>query len=51
MSGPCVKSCALNGARSTARRWGIMESAYASMAQQVEVLARDSGYNVDLGAL
>ena len=31
--------------------WGFMKSAYASMAQQVEHLARDNGYQLDLGAL
>ena len=29
--------------------WGFMKSAYASMAQQVEHLARDNGYQLDLG--
>ena len=38
------------GKEYSTRGWGYMKSAYASMAQQVEVLARDNGYNVDLGA-
>lgn len=29
--------------------WGILKSAYASVASQVENVARDNGYRVDLG--
>lgn len=29
--------------------WGMLKSAYASVASQVEHVARDSGYKLDLG--
>ena len=29
--------------------WGILKSAYATVASQVENVARDNGYRVDLG--
>ena len=32
-----------------AKSWGLLKSAYASVASQVENVARDNGYRVDLG--
>ena len=32
-----------------AKGWGFLKSAYAVAASQVETLARDNGYKVDLG--
>lgn len=34
-----------------AKGWGFLKSAYATVASQVENVARDNGYKVDLGAL
>ena len=33
----------------TAKSWNFMKGVYANVASQVETVARDNGYKVDLG--
>ena len=37
------------GKEYSAKGWGFLKSAYASVASGVETVARDNGYKVDLG--
>ena len=38
------------GKEYSAKGWTLLKGAYASVAGQVENIARDSGYKMDLGA-
>ena len=37
------------GKEYTAKSWNFMKGMYANVASQVETVARDNGYKVDLG--
>lgn len=39
------------GKEYTAKSWNFMKGMYANVASQVETVARDNGYKVDLGKL
>ena len=44
-------AAAVKGKEYGAKGWNLLKAGYASMASHVEHVARDNGYNVDLGAL
>lgn len=39
------------GKEYTAKSWNFMKGVYANVASQVETVARDNGYKVDLGRI